>query len=206
VRNRIARLAATVAIVVLSATPAVAETAPGGERTFFLRGEGCDTTTDLYLSVSNGSDGYDGCGASFGLPLNEVNHQVYGTPADRFTTRDGVPVTLDATRDVAGELRAEAWFDEDAPGLGQIVVDIMVHGITTTNAGVQLGSTTEEAMNTGVYGVKIPFTLDIPAGLNRLTLKSLSIDVRVRGVNFNSSNLGLDAESKFTLPIVLPEA
>lgn len=208
-RTRTLRLLACTALLVfgLTTTGALAEgELVASDRTFFLRGEGCGATEEFYLSAKSGTDGYDGCGAVGGVPFQEVIHQVDGASPDTFSSRDGVPVTLDAARDITGEIRGESWFGSlvPVPGVGQVVVDVTVHGIDSANKTVMIGSASEAVINDGKAGVQVPFTIDIPDGQNQVELKSLSIDVEVHGVNYNSGNLGLEGDSKFLLPILVP--
>lgn len=212
VRNRIIRLLAVTMLLVLGLTTAGAS-AEGelvaSDRAFYLRGEGCGATAVLYLSYRNGADGYDGCGSVGGVPFQELIHQVDGPRPKTFSTRgekDGVPVTLDGTRDITGQIRGESWFSGllPVPGVGQVVVDVTVYGIDSANKVVTLGSATEEAINTGHEGVQVPFTIDIDDALSGVELKSLSIDLELHGANYNSGNIGLEGDSNFNLPILLP--
>ena len=213
-RNRLVRLLAVSVLLVLGLTTAGAS-AEGelvaGDRAFYLRGEGCGADTTLYLSARKGADGYDGCGF-YGLPLQEVIHQVDGPTPDTFSTRndkDGVPVTLDGARDIEGTIRGESWLTgldpiPTAPGAGQVVADVTIYGIDSDNKVVTLGSASEEAINTGSEGVQVPFTIDVDDALTGVTLKSLSIDLELHGVNINSGNMGLEGDSNFNLPILVP--
>ncbi|MGH2709730.1 MAG: hypothetical protein ACRDH9_00795 [Actinomycetota bacterium] len=175
------------------------DVAPATDRTFYLRGEGCGATEEFWLSVESGTDGYDGCGIIGGLPLNEA----IGS-ASAFESRDGVPLLLDASKNVTGQIRAESWFGDGTPGVGLVSVDVTLTGRKTTNQSVTIGTDTLEGTNTGADGVNIPFTFDIPANLDLVALKAVTIDVLVRGANYNSSNLGLSGDSHFTLPIFDP--
>ena len=171
------------------------------ERTFFLRGSGCGATEAFWLSTKEGEDEYDGCGSIGGVPFNEAFYQLLGSEPNSFTAEDGVPVMLDASKDVAGTIRAESWTGDGTPGAGQVVVDVALYGLDAANRTVALGSASFTAVNTGADGVQVPFTFDVPDTADRVVVRSLTIDVAVRGANYNSSNLGLSGDSKFTLPI-----
>jgi hypothetical protein len=172
--------------------PAVAAT-----KTFFLRGTGCGAETDLWLSSSKGTDDYDGCGTIGGLPLNEA----LGGP-ESLSARDGLPVTLDGSKPIAGVIRAESWTGDGTPGFGQVAVDVAIFGTTADDEFLTLGEGTVTAMNTGADGVAVPFSFPVPAEAAGKTLTGLTLDVLVRGANFNSSNLGMSGDSKFDLPIL----
>jgi hypothetical protein len=166
-------------------------------KTFFLRGNGCGATEDLYLSASKGTDDYDGCGIIGGVPLNEVIK-----PVETLDARDGLPVRLDGGKPITGTIRAESWIQNGVPGVGQVVVDVAMYGTTAGEDLADFGSTTVTAMNTGSEGVQVPFTLQVPESLAGVVLTGLTLEVTVRGANYNSSNLGMDGDSKFTLPIL----
>lgn len=166
-------------------------------KTFFLRGTGCGATEDLFLSASKGTDDYDGCGIIGGIPLNEV----IGDPKV-LDARDGLPVKLDASKPVQGVIRAESWIGDGIPGVGQVVIDVALSGTTAGGEFADLGSATVTATNAGADGVNVPFTLPVPAELDRTVLTGVSLEVSVHGANYNSSNLGMSGDSKFTLPIL----
>jgi hypothetical protein len=169
------------------------------DRTFYLRGSGCGATEVFWLSVESGSDEYDGCGIIGGLPAQEVFQE-----ASSFPSQDGLPVLLDASKNVTGQIRAESWFGAGIPGAGQVKVDVDLFGTKTTNQSVAIGSAAVEALNSGTDGVNVSFNIDIPANLDRVALKALTFQVLIHGANYNSGNLGLEGDSRFTLPIFDP--
>jgi hypothetical protein len=169
------------------------------DRTFYLRGSGCGATEVFWLSVESGTDEYDGCGIIGGLPAQEVFQE-----ASVFPSQDGLPVLLDASKNVTGQIRAESWFGDGTPGVGQVQIDVDLSGTKTTNQNVAIGSAAVEALNTAADGVNVAFSIDIPANLDRVALKALTFQVLIHGANYNSGNLGLSGDSKFTLPIFDP--
>lgn len=169
------------------------------DRTFYLRGTGCGATEDFWLSTLSGTDEYDGCGIIGGLPAQE-----FFMEPSIFPSRDGLPVLLDASKDVTGTIRAESWFGDGIPGVGQVTVEVSLSGTKSNNQGVTIGQDTLEAVNTGADGVQLPFTFDIAANLDKAPLKDLTFSVLIHGANYNSGNLGLSGDSKFTLPIFDP--
>lgn len=166
------------------------------DRSFFLRGEGCGATEEFWLSTESGTDGYDGCGIIGGLPLNEA----IGSAAD-FEARDGVPFQLDASKNVTGQIRAESWTGDGTPGVGLVEIDVTLNAQKANNQNVSLGTTTLSGTNTGTDGINLPFNFDIADTLDHTAIKGLTISVLVRGANYNSSNLGLSGDSKFTVPV-----
>jgi hypothetical protein len=175
------------------------DVAPAEDRVMYLRGTGCGATAVLWISTETGSDEYDGCGSQAGLPTREV---LGGTLS--FTSQDGVPVMLDASKNVTGQVRGESWVGPGVPGVGQVKADVDLYGTKANNQTVVIGSGVFETLNTGTDGVNIPYTFDIAASLDRVVLTSLRMDVLIHGVNWNSGNLGLEGDSRFTLPIFDP--
>ncbi len=206
-RSRTLGLASGLALLViaLASTASVAdEQFTQEDRTFYLRGTGCGATENFYLSTESGSDEYDGCGGIGGLPFQEVFYQVDGAAPASFPAEDGVPAILDASKNVTGTIRAESWFGNPVPGVGQVIVDVALSGVKLNNQFLEIGSDSVEVMNTGSVGVQADFTIDIPDTANQVQLKELTFTVEVHGVNWNSGNLGLEGDSKFTLPILIP--
>ena len=115
-----------------------------------------------------------------------------------------MPLILDASKDVAGVVRAESWFGATPPGVGQVIADVSLSGINSANQFVALGATTVEVLNTGAEGVELAFSFDLPDLVEGMQLKGLTFDVEIHGVNWNSGNLGLEGDSRFTLPILVP--
>ncbi|MGH2709731.1 MAG: hypothetical protein ACRDH9_00800 [Actinomycetota bacterium] len=175
------------------------DVAPASDRQFYLRGTGCGATAVLWLSVESGSDEYDGCGSAAGLPTREV---LGGSLI--FTTSDGMPVLLDASKNIAGQVRGESWVGPGTPGVGQVKADVDITGVKANGQSVVIGSGVFEALNTGTDGVNIPYSFDIAANLDRVQLKDVTIEVLIHGVNWNSGNLGLEGDSHLTLPIFDP--
>ncbi len=191
----------TMLFVALASTSAFAEDElVASESAFFLRGTGCGATQNFWLSSTSGEDEYDGCGVIGGLPVQEVIHQVDGPSPDTFQAQDGVPVILDASRDVTGQIRAESWFGDAVPGVGQIKVDVELSGSTSKGQFVVIGSHSSEVLNTGAGGTNVPFTIDVPDLSDKVQLSDLTFTVEIHGVNWNSGNLGLSGDSRFTLP------
>jgi hypothetical protein len=173
---------------------------PSSNRQFYLRGTGCGATADLWLSTESGEDEYDGCGSQAGLPTREV----LGGTLNFASAHDGVPLLLDASKNVTGQVRGESWVGDGIPGVGQVKADVDLYGVKAEGQTVTIGSGTYAALNTGTDGVIIQYNFDIPANLDRVYLTDLRMDVLIHGVNWNSGNLGLSGDSHFTLPIFDP--
>lgn len=174
---------------------------------FFLRGEGCGATEDPYLSTMSGDDGLDGCGGIGGLPFNEIFNAAGVDVSTDFTTRDGVPVVVDATRNLTGQVQAEQWVGNTVSA-GQVVVEVEISGLQEgSSVRVTLGTFTDEAIVTPLDGdgIVFEFDLDIPDNVSTTPFRQLTVNVVVRGVNQNNSNLGLSGDSYIDLPILVEE-
>lgn len=174
---------------------------------FFLRGDGCGATEDPYLSTESGEDGLDGCGGIGGLPFNEIFNAAGLDVSTDFTTRDGVPVVVDATRNLTGQVQAEQWAGGTVSA-GQVVVELEISGIQEGGfTSVTLGTFTDEVIVTPLDGdgIVFEFDLDIPDHISTTPFKQLTVNVVVRGVNQNNSNLGLSGDSFITLPTLVEE-
>lgn len=181
----------------VAGTAAFDTAAVAAAKTFYLRGTGCGTTEDLWLSITKGTDEYDGCGIIGGLPLNEVLDD-----PKLLSARDGLPVKVDGSKPLTGTIRAESWIGNGVPGVGQVVVDVAISGTDAGDNFVDLGSATVQTLNTGTEGVMANFSIDIPDEADGAVLKGLDLAVSVHGANYNSSNLGMDGDSKFVLPVL----
>ncbi len=202
-RSRTARLALCMALAVPAATgvAAHADKAPktsAKSSTFFLRQEGCGASQEPgRLEPKAGGDGATGCGTIGGLPLNEVTR-----PTKSFsTTGKGLPITLDASRKVVGQLAAGSWVGNGSGGLGQVAFDVSLVGTSATGAKLSFGETTVTGTATpGNDVVLVPFTLTVPATAGKAALKSLVLQITQRGAHVGMSAQQLDGDSYVVLP------
>lgn len=167
------------------------------DKLFYLRGNGCGATEDLYLSASKGADEYDGCGIIGGLPAA-------GPLADTkvLDARDGANVVLDASKAVTGQVRAETWIGDPSVGVGQVTVDVSLFGISTDDEFVSIGSATATGTNTGAGGVNVPFSIAVDPSVAGTALKGLTMELTLSGVGYNTTNIGMEGDSFFRLPIL----
>lgn len=191
-------------LVAFGSTSAFGADLVPADRTFYLRGTGCGATEEFWLSTESGPDEYDGCGIIGGLPAAEVFRLLEAPLTKSFTARDGVPAALDASKNVTGTIRAESWFGNSVPGAGQVVVEVALRGTKAQGLPVDIGSDSVDALNTGSGGIQVDFILDVPDALQGVELTELTLDVEIHGANWNSGNLGLEGDSKFTLPVLEP--
>lgn len=201
--SRSPRLALCLALSITAATgvAAHAEKAPktsDKSATFFLRQEGCGAEqAPGRLEPKGGGDGATGCGTIGGVPINELA----GTPEPFTTSGKGLPLNLDASRKVTGQLAAGSWYGAGAGGFGEVAFDVALVGTSATGQKIDFGSTT--VSGTALPGedvVLVPFELAVPATANKAALKSLVLEVLQRGANVGMSAQQLDGDSYVVLP------
>ena len=195
----------------LLAASTVSAAPVGDETTFFLRKDGCGATEEAgRLSVESGKDGSDGCGFIGGPPLDEAFYLADGTTLSvyDFTTVDGVPLTLDASRDVSGVLATRSW--TGTGGAGEVVMDVALFATRIGTNGrpqsVPIGSgtfSTTALPTSTVY--KVPFTLDVPDTLAGVEVTSLSLSVAPRGLNWNAGAQSYSGTSLMTVPTIVDD-
>jgi len=101
--------------------------------TFFLRRDGCGTTSDNpHLSVVSGTDAGDGCGltlSSFAGPGGSVDQSAFVD----YPSADGMPLALDASRNISGTIDLENFglVSGTSAGAGQLTVDISMEARTS---------------------------------------------------------------------------
>ena len=197
------RLALGLALAVSAATglAAHAEKAPktsDRSATFFLRQEGCGSTAEVgRLEPKGGGDGATGCGTIGGLPFDEV----FGEAEPFATSGKGLPLNLDPTRKVTGQLAAGSWIGNGTGGVGQVTFDVALFGTAANGEKLDFGSTTVSAAAApGKDVVLVPFELKVPARASSAAVKGLVLEVLQRGANVGMSAKQLDGDSYVVLP------
>lgn len=206
-RRRGAVAAAALATALFAST-ALAATEED-ETTFFLRQQGCGSTAEAgRLSVDSGTDSANGCGTIGGIPLDEALHTLgAGARSRDFTTENGVPLTLDASRDVTGVIATRTWTGF-VGGVGEVVLEVTLTGthrkpdgkLATKALG---GGTFRKAASPTAARVDVPISLDVPAELDGLEFTSLTLNLVTRGANVNAGAQSLNGTSKITLPTLV---
>lgn len=178
------------------------------EAKFFLRDDnGCEDPN--YLSKKDGED--MGCWQSDSF-LNEPVVNQAGL-VDRsalsqvFDARDGVPLVLDATKTLTGEIHtySGSCFDPVGAGIpcaptgvgaGQAAIDITVTGVTG-GAEVLLGEHTEEFAVTlgGPHKTDVSFELD--DALDKKKFDSLKVSFYPHGAALFHSGVEMDNPASF---------
>jgi hypothetical protein len=195
-------LVAVASTGVASATDAPKTSATSS--TFYLRQEGCGTTAEAgRLEPKSSSDGATGCGTVGGLPADEALAQLGATAADGdtfATVGKGLPIKLDGSRKITGQLAAESWFGSGA-GAGTVSFDVALAGVDAKGKGIDFGTTSVSGSITpGENVVMVPFTLTVPGNAVGTPIKSLSLSVFAHGANFGYSAKHLDGDAYIVLP------
>ena len=165
--------------------------------TFYLAQEGCGATAEAgRLLPKATTSGATGCGTIGGLPIDEA----IGGEAEPFaTTGKGLPVKLDATKKITGQLAASSWIGFGA-GAGEIAFDVSLTGVDVTGKTVDFGETVATgAITPGEQVAVAPFELTIPGTASK-PFKSFTLNVFQRGANIGYSAKQLDGESYLVLP------
>jgi hypothetical protein len=205
--SRTRRLIAAVALLVLAfAGLASAETVED-ETTYFLAWEGCGAETQTFLSLD--APARNGCGTIGGAPLAEAL-ALSGSPQVRtYASRGGVQgQTLDATRNLVGEIHAHSWSGATGAGVGQVVVNGTLAVRYLPAAGgqartVSLPFSGDGTATPSARSVRVPFDLDLPDAADRGIVQSVSLDLEIRGAHVDSGVQAGGGLSKLVLPHVV---
>lgn len=196
------RLVAAVALLVLAmVTVATADTTEETD-TYFLNWEGCGAATQTFLSFEPGA--VNGCGTAGGAPLAEVLNQA-GSPSIRsYATRGAQGQTIDAARNLTGEIHVHRWTGTGS-GVGQVIVEGEISLVTrapdaTKNVTTRLTFRGEGTATPTAPAFVVPFDLDLADALTGTTLQSMNLDLNIRGVHVNSGVQRGGGFSKINLP------
>jgi hypothetical protein len=170
--------------------------------TFFLRRDGCGTASDNpHLSRTSGTDGGDGCGLTLSSFVG------LGGTADQsafvdFPSQGGMPLSLDASRNVSGtiDLQSVGLVNGLGAGAGQLTVDISMEALVNGN-GVPLGSTSQSVLITpAAADYPVQFSIQPNGALNRTDLQGVDLRVHVQGPFVFSGFIGTSGKSWAAVP------
>jgi len=164
-----------------------------GSTTFYLRRDGCGTSNDNpHLSVTTGTDAGDGCGLIVDAigPAGDVDQSAFID----FPASDGMPLALDGTRAVDGQISLTG------AQVGLAEVDVTLAALVNGQA-VTIGSGTGSAVldPTGA-STPVPFTIDANPTLDGSDLQALDLRVHIHGPNVYSGFISLNGSSWVDLP------
>jgi hypothetical protein len=160
---------------------------------FYLRRDGCGTSNDNpHLSITSGTDAGDGCG----LVLNQVGlvGDVDQSAFIDFPASDGMPVALDGTNPVSGQIALTGG------QVGLAEVDITLEALVGGQA-VTIGKTTGSAvLDPTAADTPVPFTIAPNTSLNGSDIQALDLRVLIHGPNVYSGFVSLNGASYLDLP------
>lgn len=168
---------------------------------FYLRANGCGATQEAgRLDPKSGADTSDGCGTIGGLPVDEAIARAEGAVFDDYDTgKAGIPVKLDSTRKVTGQISVASWFG--AGGAGEIAVDLVLTARTTAGKTIDFGTVTVTKTTASADAVvSFPFTFNVPASGKNATLSHITLSVAQRGANIGYSGKSLNGTSYLVMP------
>jgi hypothetical protein len=168
---------------------------------FYLRAEGCGGTQEPgRLEPKSGADGSDGCGTVGGLPVDEVFAQADSAVFDDYDTgKAGIPVKLDSTRKVTGQISVASWVG--GGGAGTITVDLALTARTSAGKTIDFGSVTVTKTTASTEAViSFPYTFNVPASGKGATLTHITLSVAQHGANVGYSAKSLNGTSFLVIP------
>jgi hypothetical protein len=165
-----------------------------GTTTFYLRRDGCGTSNDNpHLSVTSGTDGGDGCGTIFNAVTGAGGDVDQNAFVD-FPASDGMPLPLDGTRAIDGQVSLTG------AQVGIAYVDVTLEALVGGQP-VTIGSATGSAVldPTG-NSTPVPFTIAPNATLDGSDVQALDLRVHIHGPNVYSGFISLSGSSFVHLP------
>lgn len=144
---------------------------------FYLRGADC-TAEVLGLSVLD-EEGDGTCGGLENGAVNGVS-QAAGQPvvSQVWAAYDGMPLTLDASKPVTGNLYIVSWV---GPSAGPATLDAAVEA-TIGGKTVSIGTATVDYVVTpGLTASEVAFEIDVPDELNKKKITGLRMTTTSRG-------------------------
>lgn len=200
-RLLIAVLTAVLALLLAPTSLLAAEPQQETQR-FFMRNGGTGCPGAPFLSPQPGA-GEPGCGYLGGAPLGELYHAGVweSSTIKTYVGNEGLPLELDATRDLTGNVRVVSSATSNRMAVGQVRVDVTVRG-RFGNQTVALGTDSETVVinPTNSAEVDFPFTVDLPDERHGQNVTELSIDVDIRGVHVLTGYHRLNGQSWLDLP------
>jgi hypothetical protein len=206
-------MAAASGLLAATSGPAAAAGAPTSIKYYLhsdrAAGAGSCSPRSFFLSThaADGSDGGTGCGAAAGLPLDEVFYEAGAPVTNTFATNDNdpsLPLTLDGTRDITGEIASQTWTAGVGTGAGQVTYDVDVQITDADGNTDDLGTATNTVTVVPPGSTfKVPF--DLPASsfssFDGTQVQQVSLTVTYRGANVNAQAERYNGSSYFILPL-----
>jgi hypothetical protein len=177
----------------IAGTASFATSAAGTTR-FYLRRDGCGTSSDNpHLSVSSGTDGGDGCGIVLNAVVGLGGDVDQGAFVD-FPASDGMPLSLDSSRTVNGTI------DITGTAAGAVEVDVSLEALAG-GRGVPVGNTTTTTvLDPTASDNPVVFTIRPDASLAGTDLQGLDLRVHIHGPALDAGFVGLSGKSWIDVP------
>ena len=184
---------------------------------YYLHRDKCEDSSDATtLSTGDDADGGDGCGAVESGVLTELYIASGVTPPSTpagstgpdtvvWEATDGIPLVLDATKDVRGEITMLSFKglsqNPAAISAGQTKLHILVSG-TTDGAVKTIGEATAEYLVTpDKSSYTVEFSIKPDAALDKATFTTLELTTTVRGTSVLNGFYSLEDPASFvTVP------
>lgn len=169
-------------------------TSTAGTTRFYLRRDGCGTSSDNpHLSVTSGTDGGDGCGIVLNSVVGLGGDVDQGAFVD-FPASDGLPLSLDSGRAVNGTI------DITGTAVGAVEVDVGLEGLVG-GQGVPVGATTTTAvLDPTASDNPVAFTIQPDESFAGTDLQGLDLRVHIHGPALDAGFVGLSGKSWVDLP------
>jgi hypothetical protein len=178
--------------VAVAGTVSFAPATPG-TTPFYLRRDGCGTSNDNpHLSLTFGADAGDGCGLIVNAvgPVGDVDQAAFID----FPASDGMPLSLDGTRAIDGQISLTG------AQVGLAEVDVMLSALINGQA-VTIGTGNGSAVldPTGST-TPVPFTIPASSSLDGADVQALDLRVHLHGPNVYSGFISLNGQSWVDIP------
>jgi hypothetical protein len=146
---------------------------------FYVRRDGCGTSNDNpHLSISTGTDAGSGCGSLINGVVGAGGDADAGVFVD-YPTTDGMPVTLDASRNITGTFDIQGFVGPAQVGLMQadVTMEALVDG-----EGVPVGSDSEMVvLDPTASDNAINFTIAPDKSLDKTDISGLDLRLHLHG-------------------------
>jgi hypothetical protein len=184
----------TTPYLAVAGTASFADSTAGTSR-FFLRRDGCGTTTDYpHLATTSGTDGGDGCGLIFNSVVGLGGNADQGAFID-FPSSDGMPVAFDASKPTTGVISLTGL------GVGAAQVDVTLEALVG-GQDVTLGQTTSDltVLDPTANSSPVPFTITPDASYAGADIQAMDLRVLVKGPYIYSGFIALSGASYVDVP------
>jgi hypothetical protein len=146
---------------------------------FYVRRDGCGTASDNpHLSIATGTDAGSGCGSLINGVIGAGGDADAGAFVD-YPTTDGMPVTLDASRNITGTFDIQGFVGPAQAGVmeADVSVEALVNG-----EGVAVGSVTEMVvLDPTASDNLVNFTIAADRTLDKADVSGLDLRLHLHG-------------------------